>query len=404
MTTTTQERVKIGPVSRELGAQLGDAPWLRELRAEAARLADELDWPDSYASRPWKYYDARGIDLGRYPAEQDEAIAVEAPDGVTVTTLGFAEDSAADLLAKHLGTGVAPATDRFTALHYALLRDVVLVHVPANLEAGSPVRIRRTMAGAQFAAPHTLIVTGANSRVTVVEEYASDDAEILAVPVAEVIPGPGSEVRSYVVHRWGAATRSFAYQRLLATERDAAFQNLQLVLAGRVVKGHLESSLVGRGTASELLGLAYGRGEEYVDFYTLQDHIGPDTRSDLLYKAALRDSARSVYYGLTRVELEAKNADANQENRNLLLSKSARADSDPVLEILTSNVIRASHGATAGPVDEEQLFYLQTRGIPRAEAEAMLVWAFLEEVLARVADEPLREELLGLLERKVRGA
>ncbi|MEJ5221667.1 MAG: SufD family Fe-S cluster assembly protein, partial [Tepidiforma sp.] len=193
-------------------------------------------------------------------------------------------------------------------------------------------------------------------------------------------------------------------QRMLGAERDAAFQNLQLVLSGRVVKGQMESSLIGRGTGSELLGLAYGRGEEYVDFYTLQDHIGPDTRSDLLYKAALRDSARSVYYGLTRVGLGAKNADANQENRNLLLSKTARADSDPVLEILTSNVIRASHGATAGPVDEEQLFYLQTRGIPRPAAEAMLVWAFLEEVVSRVPDGALREELLGLLEAKVRGA
>lgn len=404
MTSTTEEQVRISAVSRELGAQLGDPEWLARLRGEAARLADELDWPDSYQSRPWKYYDARGIDLARYPAEQDEAIAVEAPDGVTVTTLGFAEGATAERLAGALGTAVAPGIDRFTALHYALLREAVIVDVPANAEPASPVRIRRTLGGQQFAAPHTVIVTGPNSRVTVVEEYSSDGADILAVPAAEVIPGPGSEVRYYVVHRWGPATRSFGYQRMLGAERDAAFQNLQLVLSGRVVKGQMESSLVARGTGSELLGLAYGRGEEYVDFYTLQDHIGPDTRSDLLYKAALRDSARSVYYGLTRVGLGAKNADANQENRNLLLSKTARADSDPVLEILTSNVIRASHGATAGPVDEEQLFYLQTRGIPRPAAEAMLVWAFLEEVVSRVPDAALREELLGLLEAKVRGA
>jgi Fe-S cluster assembly protein SufD len=111
-----------------------------------------------------------------------------------------------------------------------------------------------------------------------------------------------------------------------------------------------------------------------------------------------------VYYGLTRVGLGAKNADASQENRNLLLSRTARADSDPVLEILTSNVIRASHGATAGPVEEDQLFYLQTRGIPRSEAEAMLVWAFLEEVVSRVPNEGARALLLSLLEAKVRGS
>ncbi len=402
MTSTTEERLSVAAQSRELGAS--DPAWLARLRGEAARLADTLDWPDSYQSRPWKYCNARGIDLARYPAEHDEGIAVEAPEGVTVTTLGFAEGATDERLAAALGTAVAPGTDRFTALHYALIRDGLIVDVPANTEAASPVRIRRTVSGQQFAAPHTVIVTGPNSRVTVVEEYSSDGADILAVPVAEVFPGPGSEVRYYVVHRWGPSTRSFGYQRMLGAERDATFQNLQLVLSGRVVKGQLESSLLGRGAASELLGLAYGCGEEYVDFFTLQDHIGPDTRSDLLYKAALRDAARSVYYGLTRVGLEAKNADANQENRNLLLSKTARADSDPVLEILTSNVIRASHGATAGPVDEEQLFYLQTRGIPRPAAEAMLVWAFLEEVIGRVPDAALREELLGLLDAKVRGA
>ncbi|WP_322794857.1 SufD family Fe-S cluster assembly protein [Tepidiforma sp.] len=398
---TTSVAVDIRGRSREVGAGLGDRPWLTALRERAAELAEQLAWPDSYQSRPWKYYDATTTDLGRYPVDRDEAIATTVPDGVTVTTLGFAEGRTEELLAAQLGRAVEPGTDRFTALHYAFLRDAVLVDVPANLEAAQPVRITRTFEGAQLAAPHTVIVTGANSRVTVIEEYSSDGADILAVPVAEIVPGPGSEVRYYVVHSWGPGTRAFAYQQVRAKERDAALQNLQLVLSGKVVKGQMVSALEARGTGSELLGLAYGRGEEYVDFYTLQDHIGPDTRSDLLYKAALRDSARSVYYGLTRVGLGATNADANQENRNLILSTTARADSDPVLEILTSNVIRASHGATAGPVDEEQLFYLQARGIPRPKAEAMLVWAFLEEVVARVPDEAVREELLAKLAEKV---
>jgi Fe-S cluster assembly protein SufD len=111
----------------------------------------------------------------------------------------------------------------------------------------------------------------------------------------------------------------------------------------------------------------------------------------------LKDEATAVYYGLTKVGLGAKNADANQENRNLLLSKTARADSDPVLEILTADIIRAAHGATAGPVDQEQLFYMQARGIPYGEAESMLVHAFLEDVLSRVADETVREGLIAQL-------
>ena len=174
-----------------------------------------------------------------------------------------------------------------------------------------------------------------------------------------------------------------------------------MVLGGEVVKGHLESSLIERGTSSELLGVGYGVGNEHADFYTLQDHIGPDTRSDLVYKSALTDRAQAVYYGLTRVGLGAKNADAAQETRTLRLSRTARADSAPVLEILTADIIRAGHGATAGPVDQEQLFYMQARGIPYKDAESMLVRAFLEEVLGRVPDEALRAELAKRLEAKL---
>ena len=144
-----------------------------------------------------------------------------------------------------------------------------------------------------------------------------------------------------------------------------------------------------------------GVGKQHIDFFTLQDHIGADTRSDLLFKAALKDRARAAYYGLTRVGLEATNADANQQNRNLILSETAKADSDPVLEILTSNIIRCSHGATAGPVDQEQLFYLQARGIPYKAAEALLVRAFLGQVLDQVPGEDLREELATIIDRKL---
>jgi Fe-S cluster assembly protein SufD len=299
---------------------------------------------------------------------------------------------------------VAPETDRLTALHYALLADGVLVNVPANAEVAEPIRLDRRVTRAGLSTPHTLIVTGANSRVTVVQEYTSADDAVVALPVAEIIPGPGSQVSYYVIHNWGSRTKALLHQRFLGRADGAEFRNLHMVLGGEVVKGHLESTLEARGTASELLGVAYGTGSEHSDFYTLQDHIGPDTRSDLLYKSALRDSSRAVYYGQTRVGLHARNADANQENRNLLLSKTAKADSDPVLEILTSNIVRASHGATAGPVDQEQLYYLQARGIHQRDAEAMLVRAFLEAVLGRVPDNELRDDLAAKLEAKLEQA
>jgi Fe-S cluster assembly protein SufD len=277
------------------------------------------------------------------------------------------------------------------------------VEAPANTEVASHVRVVRDLRRArQLATPHTLVVTGANSRLTIIEDFRSAGEDIVVLPAVELFPGPGAEIRYTTLHRWGAATQVFLEQRAMMAH-DAALVSLSLVAGGRVVKGHIESSLEGRGSSSELLALALGAGHQHVDFYTLQDHIGPDTRSDLLFKAALKGNARSVFYGVTRVGLSARNADANQENRNLLLSHEAKADSDPVLEILTHDVIRASHGATAGPVDEEQLFYLQSRGIPYPEAEAMLVRGFLGQVLDRVPDEKLREELSEALEARLEG-
>lgn len=415
--------------SRDLGDQQRDSPAVAALRAEAAVLAAAMPWPDSYQQRPWKYHNVRTLELGRYvpgaeapggarsevrscpvSGEHAAAIALEnsdvvfyedSPEGLDLVAFNALTDARLrNVVDERLGSAVAAGTSKLTALHYAFLAGGVLVTSAPNREFREPVRIvRRYSGGGQFAAPHTLIVTGANSRLHVVEECTSDEGEIVVVPAVEVLPGPGSVVKHTVIHRWGSNTRVYTEQRMIS-ERDSEFTSMQVVAGGAVVKGHLESSLVARGSSSELYGVCLGTGNQHADFFTTQDHIGPDTRSDLLFKSALRGHARSVYYGMTRVGLGAKNADANQENRNLLLSDTAKADSDPVLEILTSDVIRVSHGATAGPVDEEQLYYLQTRGIPYEAAEALLVRAFAGQVLDRVAEEALRDELSAVLDAR----
>jgi Fe-S cluster assembly protein SufD len=416
-------------MSRAIGEQLRDPGWLAAMRSRAAAAAESLPMP-STIERPWKYMDVSKFELAPYtPAvaatrresatslrarygigpdtaallvqHNSETVLSEPGGGVRLVDFGVAQTTEAAVIEKHLATAVPVERNRVTALHYAFLRGGVLVDVPANVEVAGPVRIVRDLdQGGQFAAPHTLIVTGANARVSVIEDCRSGAGDILAVPAVELIAGPGSVIRYTVLHRWGAATRVFAEQRAV-TEHDAAFVNVNVAIGGRVIKGHLESSLTGRGSSSELYAMVLGDGQQHVDFYTLQDHIGPDTRSDLLFKSALTGSSRSVYYGLTRVGLGARNADANQENRNLLLSRKAKADSDPVLEILTNNIIRASHGATAGPVNEEQLFYMQARGIARPQAEALLVRGFLGQVLDRVTDEGLRNELAEIVDAKL---
>lgn len=429
MTSAIDERLAVVAQSKAIGAAAGDTPAMAALRARAAELAEQMAFPNSYQERPWKYVDISDLDVENYPpgaaahGSEDAAAArarlgvssgallvqenggttvAESSEGVALLDFTAADEKQAALISGNLGSVVPAERSRFTALHYAYLRGGVLVEVGPNSEVAEPVRIVRELQVAQLAAPHTLIVTGANSRVEIVEDFRSSKEAILVLPVVEVVPGPGSEVRYTAVHRWGSRTKVFAEERMVS-ERDSAFVATNVVTGGELVKGHIESTLAGRGSSSELFGLFLGDGDQQMDFYTLQDHVGPDTRSDLLYKSALKDRSRSAYYGLTRVGLGAKNADANQEDRNLLLSSEARADSDPVLEILTNDIIRCSHGATAGPVDDEQLFYLESRGIPHSMAEAMLVRAFLGQVLDRIPDATLRAELETIVEAKLEG-
>ena len=430
MSATAQTTSALRPeASRLLGERAGDPDGVAQLRANAAEAAGRMEWPDSYAQRPWKYLNVSNFDIAPFvpgmdavtrqadgrrscPVTGEHATVVvtenseatfreEAPEGLSVVPFEDAYAKQRALIQQYLGSSVAYDQDRFTAYHYAFLRGGLLIEVSPNVEIDLPVRlVRQAVSANQLVAPHTLIVTGAHSRVNVIEEFSSGEGDVLALPVIEAIPGPGAMLRYTAIHRWGERTRVVMSQNV-TTERDSSFVGMNLVTGGRVVKGNLASRLVGRGSSSELYGLVMGSGAQHVDFTTLQDHIGPDTRSDLLFKSALKDTSRSVYYGVTRVGLGGRNADANQENRNLLLSKEARADSDPVLEILTSDIIRCSHGATAGPVDDEQLYYLQTRGIPHAAAEALLVRAYLGQVLDRVPDAALRDELADVLERKL---
>src|ERR671930_344068 len=189
--------------------------------------------------------------------------------------------------------------------------------------------------------------------------------------------GPTATVRGPT---WPAAQRR-------SSSRLAPASITSACSAGRRLSGSSPTS--GPGWA--------GTGEQTFDFRTLQDHLAPHTTSDLLFKGALRDVARSVYVGVVRVEKDARGTSANQANRNLLLSERAKAASEPILEIENNDILRCSHGATVGPVDPEHLFYLLSRGISRPVAERMLVEGFLAEVLDRVplayARQAVEEEL-----------
>jgi Fe-S cluster assembly protein SufD len=183
--------------------------------------------------------------------------------------------------------------------------------------------------------------------------------------------------------------------------KAAKASTLTAGIGGWVQKWWVDALIKGAGAESQMFGVFFGTGTQHMDVITLQDHIGPHTTSDLLYKSVLKDRAVGAYYGLTRVGPEARGTAANQEDRNLLLSPKAKADADPVLEILTSDVIRCGHGASAGPVDQEQLFYLECRGLPRPEAEKLLVQGFLNQVLERIPLESVRLTVQRAIDEKL---
>jgi Fe-S cluster assembly protein SufD len=275
--------------------------------------------------------------------------------------------------------------------------------VPAGVEVELPIEygLGITEAGL-LVAPHVLIVADQNSRVTVIQESLSADADGLSVVsgAVEVIVRQGGQVRFVDVQRYGQNVQNFSTARALVA-KDASFQAIEVGLGGDLTKARLDAKLEEPGGRAELLGLFLGDGDQHFDYDTRQDHIAPHTISDLLFKSTLTERSSMVWTGVVDVRKTASQAEANQTSRNLLLSDQAKAAPIPILEISAYDVAKCSHGASVGPVDEEQLYYMQTRGIPADEAERMLVEGFFAEVVERVPSERLRGRVQKALAAKV---
>ena len=218
--------------------------------------------------------------------------------------------------------------------------------------------------------------------------------------MTEILAGQGARVRLLIDQRWGAQTIDVSTLRA-RLGRDADVNIATMAFGAKLFKQTAEALLEGEGANSTIRGVALGDSDQHFDFVTLQDHTGEHTTSDVQIKAALAGASKSIYYGITRVGETAAGAEANQENRNLLLSRRAKADSDPVLEILTSEVIRCMHGATVGPVDEETLFYLQSRGLDRRQSLQLLVAGFFQSVAGHIPIEGVSEEISELVHAKL---
>ncbi len=316
--------------------------------------------------------------------------------GVVVTDLRSALTTHGALVERHFMTKAVPANDsKFAALHAAFWDNGPFVYVPRGVALSGPIGV--TIASAtpgRANLSHTLVVLEAESQAQVTEELLGGDTsdQAFSSRVVEILAGNGANLRFISVQRFGETMYDF-YTTRSVLGKDAQVTMLGVELGARLSKGRVEAMLEGNGASARLLGLYLGDRQQHYDRFTLQDHTGTDTTSDLLFKGVLTDAARSVYSGFIRMHPGAKRSRAYQQNRNVLLSRTARADSIPNLEIAENDILGCTHGATVGKVDEEQLFYLMCRGLSRSQATEMLVEGFIEQLVAEIAPEGLRQSV-----------
>jgi len=440
---TTEERPRInhddaaliltsGPAEQENHAF---ADWFSQLRFEAWKAFQETALP-MRTDEAWRFATIKSLELSGFTRATpvDESVAAElirrSPGGLeTSGRMIFANDELISreahtaaleaqgviwkpldqaiaeneaLVSRHFMTQeVVLGSKKFAALHQANVRAGTFIYVPKNTEVALPLETLHWMHGRNASVfPHTLIIVGENSKVTVVDRFESADAGEpgFACGVNDLFLEAGAKLTYVNVQNWSRQTVAMQINSTVVG-RDASAINMALNLGSKYARTESVSRLVGEGGRSDMLAVSVAEGAQEFDQRTLQDHRKPATVSDLLYKNSLNDQARTIFAGLIRVEPGAHRTDAYQKVRNLLLSDDAEANSMPGLEILADDV-RCSHGATSGQVDAEELFYMLSRGIPQREAQQLIVFGFLNEVIERLGDEKIGNELRDLVRRK----
>jgi len=443
-TSTTITPADVGLFTRDqvemLTARKLETDWLRDQRMRAHAVFADTPMPTTRLE-DWRYTDIKKLlkldafsfaeergpaaDAAGLPAglraRMDEAgessarlvqvdasvVLRELPDelaaqGVIFTSLEAAAREHPELVQKHFGTAITPDDGKFAALSSAFWTGGAFLYVPKDVQVEAPFRIYRWIGeGGTAVLGRLLVVAEQGSKVAVVEELGSDDLgkTALSVAAAEIFADEGAVAVYTQVQRYGRGVVHLATDRLVAG-RDARITTLYTTFGADVSRADVQCRMQAPGSHVDMLGLYIADGTQHFDNQTLQDHLAPHASSNLLFKGALNDKGRSVFRGLIRVHPRAQRTDAYQTNRNLILSDGARADSLPNLEIQADDV-RCSHAATVGQLDEEEVFYLLSRGIPKTEAVRLVVFGFFGEVLEQLPLEGVKQELLRVVERKL---
>jgi Fe-S cluster assembly protein SufD len=344
----------------------------------------------------------RMVFVNDHLARRDSATADLAKKGVLWLPLAQAIAEHSSLIERHfMREDAILGSAKYAALHASQVRAGTFLYVPKGVEIAVPFETFHWLAGDNSAVfPHTLIIAEDNSSVSVVDYFDSaTQAPGFACGVNDIVVSNGAKVSYVAVQKWNTQTFAFHLNNTVVG-RDASALALNLNLGGRLIRNEAVSHLRGKGGRSDMLSISAVEGTQVVEQRTLQVHEVEHTASDLLYKNALNDSARTIFTGLIRVDEGAHKTDAYQKVRNLLLSDEAEANSAPGLEIEADDV-RCTHGATSGALEPEELFYFESRGIPRRVAQQLITFGFLNEVVSRGPQLAIQEKLRECLAAKL---
>lgn len=313
--------------------------------------------------------------------------------GVIFTDFKTAWQNNTDLLEKAAGKLVRPSEDKFAAMACAMSETGVLLYVPKNVKVEAPLHSLLWASGSQIASfSHILVYLEPGAEVTYVHESASANGEggqSLHSGLMEIYVGEGASLRFVELQSWGDNIWNFTHERVQVA-REGNVEWIFGALGSHLTKNFSDLTLNGEGSTGKMSGFYFTDGDQHLDHDTQQNHLAPHTTSDLLFKGALVGQSHSVWQGMIYVAGNASKTDGYQANRNLILDRRARADSLPGLEILTDDV-RCTHGATVGKINPEEIFYLESRGMPRSDAERLIVEGFFDPIMQRIPFEGVRQ-------------
>lgn len=359
---------------------------VQELRRSAQASLAAIN-PPREVEELWRYSGIDRFSASRFASDHD-------PEQVGVVSIELGDEARSKGITVTVDDADAFADDYFGVLGRATLAHRLVVTIPAGCNVIEPIRLRTSLNARGTVGGSVRVRVGANASATVIEEFRSDDAlgdASLLISGTALELADGARLQHASVQLLGQ--RHWIVATLRAeTGRDATLSSIAVALGGDYARLETTAKAIAKGAHSELLAVYFAGDDQVHDFRTRQDHIAPRTTSDLLFKGAVEDQARSVYSGLIHIGKDARGTVAHQTNRNLLLSPGASAESVPNLEI-ENNDVKCSHASAIGPIDDEHRYYLESRGVPPSQADRLIVLGFFADLLARVPDDSLRAEL-----------